>query len=71
MLASPELISRRDMSDEAINREKLSRWLSADLRKLGYELALREARGDRSEDFKERDSEHFDKLHELYRVNKV
>ena len=50
MLASSELISRRDMSDSAINNEKMSRWLSSDLRALGYELSLREMRGDKSKD---------------------
>lgn len=68
MLASPELISRRDVSDSAINNEKMSRWLSSDLRALGYELSLREMRGDKSKDCQIQHDLHNQKLDKLYSI---
>jgi hypothetical protein len=66
--ASPELLKR--LTDRQMNDEKKKRWLSAEVREKGYQLAVRELYGENSEDYWKKKRAHDQSLHKLYRLER-
>jgi hypothetical protein len=66
--ASPELLKR--LTDRQMNDEKKKRWLSAEVREKGYQLAVRELYGENSVDYWEKKRVHDQSLYKLYKLER-
>ena len=70
MTASGMNLLGRELTDSRVVARKQSQWLSSELRSIGYDLARRELRGDKSEDYLKRKEKHFGALKKLYEIEK-
>ena len=66
-MSSSELLKDRNLSDANDLASKKADWLRSSLRSQGYSLALKEMRGDKSQQAYE---SHRNDLFELYRLEK-
>ncbi len=70
MTASGINLLGRDLTDSRVVARKQSQWLSYELRSTGYDLARRELRGDKSEDYLRGKEKHFSSLKKLYEIER-
>ena len=70
MTASGINLLGRELTDSRSVARKQSQWLSSELRSVGYDLARRELRGDKSENYLEGKKKHFSSLSKLYEIEK-